>query len=89
MRHHHRTNHLQHPPNAVISSTTAFNERRPLNRFPIIALVIRLGLRHVGERWIVLAVVAAHFVNHQVERRHDDEREVARAGFPERGAANT
>src|SRR5436189_6316123 len=62
-----RANHLQHATNAIVPGATAFNERRALNRLPIVARVAWLGLRDVREARIVLPVVAAHFVNHQVE----------------------
>ena len=74
---HRRAHHLQHAVNAIVPCPAAFDERRALNRLPVIARGARFGLRHVRERRIVLPVVAAHFVNHQVQRRHDEEREAA------------
>jgi hypothetical protein len=70
-----RTHHLQHASNSIVARAAAFNEGRALDGLPVVARATRFGLRHVGERWIVLAVVAAHFVNHEVERWHQDQRE--------------
>jgi hypothetical protein len=69
LQHHRRANHLQHPPNPIITRTTAVNKWRTHGGFLINRArgVAWLRLRHVGERWIVLAVVAAHFVNQQGE----------------------
>src|SRR6185295_11720777 len=41
---------------------------------------LRLG--QTRERRVVLPIVTAHFVNHQVQRGHDDESESTRARFP-------
>jgi hypothetical protein len=66
IRRHRRTHHLQHPPNPIIAATAAFNKRRALDWLPIIARAPRLRLWHIRKRRIILTVVAAHLVNHQV-----------------------
>jgi hypothetical protein len=63
--HHCRANHLQHAPNAIVPTAAAFLERRTRNRLPVVAITIGLGLRQSRQRWIILPVVAAHFVNDQ------------------------
>ena len=59
--------HLNHTADAVIASQAAFVEGCSRDRLPVVAGMVRLRLRQTGQRRIVLAVVAAHFINHQVQ----------------------
>src|SRR6185295_1008942 len=78
-------NHFEHSPQAIVSTHAPFVEWSPRDRLPVVTgTVVRKSLRQTGECRVILPVLAAQFINHQVERRHDENAEATRAGFIER-----
>ena len=52
------------------------------NRLPVVSLAALLRLWYVRECGVILAVLATHFVDHEIQRWHDVEAKTACAGFP-------
>src|SRR6188474_3057307 len=73
--------HFENAAKSVVAAEAALVERRARNRRPTISRSVRRWLRQARERGVVLAIVAAHFVNHEIKRWYDKDAKAARAGF--------
>src|ERR1043165_3735514 len=77
--------HFQDATESVVAAHAAFVERRAGDWFPVVARAVVIErLRNAGQFRRVLAVVAAKFVNDEIERRNDEDSETARAGLVKR-----
>jgi hypothetical protein len=74
--------HFEDSPEAVVAAEAAFVEGCLGNRAPLVAGVVVVGgLGQTGQFEVVLRIVAAQFVDHQVQRGDDENSEAARARF--------
>ena len=72
--HHRRRDHFQHSAQAVVTAKASFIERRSRDGLPVIARsVVRERLRQARQSRVVLVVLTAKFVDHQIKRRDDED----------------
>lgn len=74
--------HFQHLPKTIVASEAAFVEASAGDGLPVRMVAFGRGLRNTRELLIILAVLAAEFVDYKIQRRHHIETKNLPPHFP-------